>query len=467
VADATGFPDTRDGLLTLNQAEIQDTRVRAPVPAQPATYQQLSFWGRSVLGGHEYDLVSIEGRVVTAVREAAQDEYVIISDGRPFSAVYRHPPPPAPAPPMLPIPVGATIRVTGICQILATNPYNDRAPFDILLRSFDDIAVIASPSLLNVRNLVILVGVLLAVVLAVGARGWMIERKVRRQTAVLAYIEQRRGRILEDINGTRPLGEILEAITELVSFRLKGAACWCQVSEGAPLGNCIRNLSAMRIVQNEIPARSGPSLGVLFAGFDPHSQPHAIETEVLSMAAALAALAIETRRLYTDLTHRSEFDLLTDIPNRFSLDKQLDLQIIKARETGGVFGLIYIDLDRFKQINDTYGHHVGDLYLQEAANRMKRQLRPHDRLARLGGDEFAALLPVVRNRADAEEIAHRLERCFDDPFALGGHLLHGSASVGVALYPVDATTIDGLLSAADAAMYKVKKKGHDIEAIHA
>jgi diguanylate cyclase (GGDEF)-like protein len=223
----------------------------------------------------------------------------------------------------------------------------------------------------------------------------------------------------------------------------------------------------MRIVQNEIPARSGPSLGVLFAGFDPHSQPHAIETEVLSMAAALAALAIETRRLYTDLTHRSEFDLLTDIHNRFSLDKLLDLQILKARETGGIFGLIYIDLDRFKQINDTYGHHVGDLYLQEAANRMKRQLRPLDKLARLGGDEFAALAEVVRSRADVMEISKRLERCFDEPFALGGHVLHGSASVGIALYPVDATTSDGLLSAADAAMYKVKKESHEIEAVHA
>jgi diguanylate cyclase (GGDEF)-like protein len=467
VADATGFPETRDGLLILNHAEIQDTRVQAPVPAQPATYQQLSFWGRSKLGGHDYDLVSIEGRVVTAVREAAQDEYVLISDGRPFSAVYRHPPPPTPAPAMLQIPVGTTIRVTGICLVLDSNPYNDRAPFNILLRSFDDIAVVAKPSWLSVGNLVLLIGLLLAVMVAGGARGWIIERRIRRQTVALAYIEQRRGRILEDINGNRPLAEILEEITEMVSFKLKGTPCWCRIANGAPLGNCIQNPSAMRIIQHEIPAHSGPPLGTIFAGFDPHAQSTAIEAEALSTAAALAALAIETRRLYTDLTHRSEFDLLTDLHNRFSLEKQLNALIAEASFRAGSFGLIYIDLDRFKQVNDDYGHNAGDLYLQEAAIRMKQQVRPHDTLARLGGDEFAAIIALVRSRDDVQEIATRLERCFDEPFAVGGHILYGSASVGVALYPLDATTSDGLFSAADAAMYKEKRIRREIETEHA
>jgi diguanylate cyclase (GGDEF)-like protein len=174
------------------------------------------------------------------------------------------------------------------------------------------------------------------------------------------------------------------------------------------------------------------------------------------MATGLATLAIETRRLYSDLLHRSEFDLLTDIHNRFSLGKRLDAQIEEARENAGIFGLIYIDLDGFKQVNDLYGHHVGDLYLQEVAQRMKQQLRSHDLLARLGGDEFAVLLPKVRNRAGVEEIAQRLERCFDSPFAVGEIPLHGSASFGIALYPEDGATRDSLLSTADTAMYAVK-----------
>ena len=456
VADATGFPEPHDGLLTLNHAEIQDSHVYAPISPQPATWRQLAFWGRSVLGGHQDDLVSIEGRVVTEVREAAQDEFIMVADGRLFTAIYRHPPMPRPVPPMLQIPLGSTIRVTGICVALDTNPFNDESPFNILLRSFDDIAVIAEPSWLSVGNLLILVGVLLMVVIAVGARGWYIERRVHRQSTALAYLEARRSRILEDINGSRPLAEIVEEITELASFKLSGAPCWCQIADGALLGNCPANLSRLRIVRNEIPARSGPPLGTLFAAFDPHAKPSGLESETLSMVSGLAELGIETRRLYSDLLHRSEFDLLTDIHNRFSLDKHLDTLIDEARRKASIFGLIYIDLDEFKQVNDTYGHQAGDLYLQEVAERMKQQLRGNDTLARLGGDEFAALITTVRNRAGAEEIAQRLERSFDEPFTVEGCVLHGSASFGIALYPEDGATKDSLLNAADAAMYTAK-----------
>jgi diguanylate cyclase (GGDEF)-like protein len=272
----------------------------------------------------------------------------------------------------------------------------------------------------------------------------------------LAYLESRRSRILEDINGSRPLAEIIEEITELASFKLRGAPCWCQIADGALLGNYPPNLSHLRIVRTEIPARSGPPLGALFAAFDPHAKPSGTELEALSMLCALATLAIETRRLYTDLRHRSEFDLLTDIHNRFSLEKHLDVLIEEARRKASIFGLIYIDLDDFKQVNDVYGHQSGDLYLQEVAERMKRQLRGNDTLARLGGDEFAALITVVRNRAGAEEIAQRLEHCFDEPISLEGYVLRGSASVGIALYPEDGATKDSLLSAADAAMYVAK-----------
>jgi diguanylate cyclase (GGDEF)-like protein len=94
---------------------------------------------------------------------------------------------------------------------------------------------------------------------------------------------------------------------------------------------------------------------------------------------------------------------------------------------------------------------------------MKRQLRPHDTLSRLGGDEFAVLLPMVRNRAEVEEIAQRLERSFDEPFAFEELTLTGSASVGIALYPQDGATRDDLLNAADAAMYLVKNDRRQIE----
>ena len=457
LVDATGFPLVNDGFLALSRGEVQDSNKQASIAPQPVTWRQLAHGGNSP-DGHHYDLVSIEGQVVMGLREGAQDEYVLVADGHLFSAIYPHPDSSSQLPllPMKIVPAGSRARITGICMPSSPDPLSGPVEFNMMLRSFDDIAIVARPTPLNVRNLIFLVAFLVAVVVAVGARGWVIERKVRKQTAALASLEQRRGRILEDINGSRPLAEIIEQITELVSFKLRGAPCWCQIADGSQLGNCPPTLGALRIVQNQIPARSGPPLGTIYACFDPLLKPSADEVETLSMVAGLVSLALETRRLYSDLRHRSEFDLLTDIHNRFSLDKHLEASIQEGRQNASIFGLIYIDLNKFKQVNDVFGHHVGDLYLQEVALRMKGQLRAGDLLARLGGDEFAVLVPVVHDRADVVEIATRIERCFDDPFAIEGCTICGSASVGMALYPEDGTTKDTLVNAADAAMYAEK-----------
>jgi diguanylate cyclase (GGDEF)-like protein len=456
VAIATGFPDAHEGYLALTDGEIQDTNIYEPIQPKPSTWRQLATWNSGDPDGHQSDLVSFEGQVVASVREDSHDEFVLASDGKLFTAVYRHPPANRPLRPMPQIPAGTRVRITGICMAVQANsidPAEQEVPFNILLRSFNDISVIASPSPLSVRNLVFLVGVLLALLFAAGARGWFVERKVRRENASMAYIERRRSRILEDINGSRPLAEIIEQITELVSFRLRGAPCWCRIVGGAQLGNCPPNLDAFRVVHEVIQARAGSPLGEIYAAFDPLTNQKTVESETLFSAAALTSLAIETRRLYTDLVRRSEFDLLTDIHNRFSLENYLENQIEEARQNATIFGLVYIDLNDFKQVNDIYGHQVGDHYLQEVAIRMKRQLRGADMLARLGGDEFAVLLPQVRNRAAVEEIVNRLERSLDEPFAAEGYIIHGSASIGMALYPEDGSTKDSLLSAADAAMY--------------
>ena len=459
-ADATGFPDVHDGFINLTHGEIRDSMMPAPITPLPATWQTLTPRGYDS-PGHHLDLVSIEGQVVTEVREASQDELVLAADGKQFSAILRHPNGPLTA--AREIPVGTRVRVTGICVLELSNPFIAQVPFNILLRSNDDITVVAKPSLLNVRNLTIVVCALILIVFAVIARGWALEHNVRRQTSALAQLEQRRGHILEDINGSRPLAEILEQITDLVAFQLQGAPCWCEVTDGARLGKCPPQLATQRVAQEKIPARAGPPLGAIYVAFDSTTKPSTTESEALSMAAGLATLAIETRRLYSDLLHRSEFDQLTDIHNRFSLEKLLDAQIDAARFKATIFGLIYIDLDNFKLVNDSHGHQAGDQYLQQVALRLKRQLRPHDRLARLGGDEFAALVPLVRSRAEVEEIAQRVERCLDDPFDVDGLELTGSASVGIALYPEDGVTRDELLNVADVAMYSAKNAKRQIE----
>ncbi len=469
VVDAIGFPDLNNGLLVLSSAELQDTLKSNPIEPKPSTWDELSE------NKNLFDLVSIEGTVVTEMRGAGRDEYVLESNGNLFSAIYRHPPTEgegsgSPSP-MKHLDPGAKVRVTGVCFTNTSNPFDSRVPFEILLRSPDDIAVLAGAPWVTIANLFRLIGVLTFVVLVVSAWNWMLRRRVHKQTTAIteqseadaaqerrtAQLEQWRSRILEDINGTRPLGEIVEHVTEMVSFMLGGAACWCEIAGGPKLGHPPEKKESLRIISQEIHSRSGLVLGSLYAGFDPASAVNEKdESEAMTTGVRLATLSIETRKLYADLVHRSEFDLLTDMHNRFSLERQLQELIEKAKTNGTTFGLIYVDLDDFKLVNDMYGHHIGDLYLQEVSLRMKRQLRTGDVLGRLGGDEFAALVSVGRGRQDLEEISQRMERCFDAPFTLNGHILRGAASVGIAMYPDDGATSDSLLNAADSAMYATK-----------
>jgi diguanylate cyclase (GGDEF)-like protein len=471
MAEATGLPGLHDGFMRIVNGEVLDTHTAAPVKPVAVTWRDLT------QSHHVFDLVSIEANVVARVREGGQDQYVLVSEGHLFSAIYRHPATAssdAPAvPAMKQVPLGSRVRVTGICVLEDSNPFNVNVPFDLLIRSYDDVELVALPSPLTVINLLKTVGLLLVLLVSFFVWGWMLQRKVERQSKILARksqaetalarrnaeIEQRRSRVLEDINGSRPLGELLEEITELVSFRLRGRPCWCEINDGTTLGSRQSNVGGQRLVREEILARSGPPLGALCAALEPGTDPDSEEEQAFLQGTRLATLAIETRRAFSDLVHRSEFDLLTNVHNRFSLDKQLDAVIARAKKHAGSFGIIYVDLDEFKQVNDVYGHHVGDIYLQEACARMKHQLRSGDVLARLGGDEFTALVPGAGDRSIVEEIACRLERCFGDPFHLEGYSLHGSASVGIAMYPEDGTTRESLLTAADAAMYVAKHTG--------
>lgn len=366
----------------------------------------------------------------------------------------------------------ASLPVTALFCACTKTALAEQCGVHTSLRAGNDLAAMAGQSWLSADYLIPMTGVLLALVIGIGFRSWRLGKKVHRQTTAItehieseaqlgrrnAQLEQRRSRILEDINGTRPLTEIIEQITEMVSFNLNGAPCWCAPSSGPRLGKFPTDGQGLRVVRRDIPARTGSPLGTLFAAFrsvDEAGGPEA-ELEALAAGAQLATLAIETRRITSDLVHRSEFDLLTDVYNRASLERFLEKEITAARERESIFGLIYVDLDDFKIVNDTYGLHIGDLYLREVSQRMKRQLRSGDMLARLCGDEFAALVPVVRSRADTEEIALRLERCLDAPYSVEGYVLRGAASVGIAIYPENGATTDKLLIAADAAMSAVK-----------
>jgi len=452
LAEATGFPDVQNGSLTLTRTEIFDTASAAKVSPFSAPASDLA------LGEHAYDLVSSEGRLLMAVREAAQDEYVLVSNGQLFSAILKHPEHgrDLALSPMKEIPIGSTIRITGICVLGNGDKVQGPVAFDVLLRSSGDLTVLNGPSPFSVRNLSYLIGALLIILSAVGLRAWHTERSARRQNARLALMEKRRSSVLEDINGSRPVMEIIEEITEMVSFRFLGAPCWCELNEGGVAGSEPHGFSGLRKVEVEIQSRTGSLLGRISTAFHIATKPSAEEQGTLSVAAGLIALALENRRLYSDLQHRSEFDLLTDVHNRFSFERHL-AELIKRSETESrKFGIIYIDLDGFKLINDTYGHQVGDRFLQQVSLRIKRQLRPGDILARLGGDEFVVAVANVERQEELHAIIDRLDSCFGTPFSIDDTLLTGAASLGCAVFPIDGKTGDSLLNSADAAMYVVK-----------
>ena len=159
--------------------------------------------------------------------------------------------------------------------------------------------------------------------------------------------------------------------------------------------------------------------------------------------------------------HRMAFyDQLTDLPNRALFNERLRQAI--SETCGGersLTGVMMIDLDRFKEINDTMGHAVGDEMLREAAIRLRACIREHDTVARLGGDEFACFLPQIEDRSALERIAARIVDKFDERFLLGGREVFVSCSVGIAIHPADSLTADDLLKFADSAMYLAKRAG--------
>ncbi len=459
IAYASGFPNVRNGYLTLDHGEVRDTHQWGPIQPLPLPFNRIGF------AEYAFMLVSAEGELVMEAREAAQDEYVFTSHGHLFSAIYRHPRGMGDAelPPMKHMASGSIVRVTGINMFYSSDPFDGPVESNLLLRDFDDIAVIAPPSVLNKRNLEFAVVVLLLLILGIAARGWQLEHRMRQQTATVATrieeeaeVERRRSQILEKINGTGPLGEILDLVAGLASFQLRGAPCWCETSEGAHFGNLPADPSRTTIIQEDLRAGSGADLGLICAALSPGAKPGPTEMDALSKGASLASLAIETRRLYADLVRRSEFDALTDSHSRYYLERELDILIQVAEVSGGTFGLIYFDLDDFKQVNDSFGHRVGDDYLHQIARRIQHQLRPQDKLARVGGDEFAVLVPLVRKRSDLDEIITRLQSALNEPVIIEGTVLRSSASFGLALYPQDGKTRDQLLEMADAAMYSTK-----------
>lgn len=159
--------------------------------------------------------------------------------------------------------------------------------------------------------------------------------------------------------------------------------------------------------------------------------------------------------------YHAYYDLLTGLPNRALFKNHLTLAIAQAKRNERGFAVMFLDLDRFKVVNDTLGHAAGDALLQAVSARLKDCLREGDTLARIGGDEFTLLLPAISSRDDAANVAKKIIQALKKPFIHESHELFASVSIGIALYPEDGETLDTLIKNADIAMYHIKGNGKD------
>lgn len=169
----------------------------------------------------------------------------------------------------------------------------------------------------------------------------------------------------------------------------------------------------------------------------------------------------EIKQAEAIIWNQANFDFLTELPNRQMFYDRLEQSIHKAQRNNTKLALMFLDLDRFKQINDTLGHAMGDTLLKQAARRLNFCVRQSDTVARLGGDEFTVLLNDVSMPRNAERVARSILKKMTEPFILGTETVFISTSIGITLYPEDGTTSEALLNNADQAMYVAKNRGRN------
>jgi diguanylate cyclase (GGDEF)-like protein/PAS domain S-box-containing protein len=203
---------------------------------------------------------------------------------------------------------------------------------------------------------------------------------------------------------------------------------------------------------------AGRAVGILVALTRKPIERKEFFVSLLEIFASRAAAEVERSRAEERVRQLATRDPLTGLPNRLLLNDRLTLSMNQARRNNGTLALFFIDLDRFKYINDSLGHAVGDAFLQAVAERLSGVVRKGDTLARLGGDEFVVLLENVKALEDeAGQVARKILASFSEPFSVAGHTLSCSCSIGISVFPSDATDPQTLLRDADTAMYHVKE----------
>lgn len=326
-------------------------------------------------------------------------------------------------------------------------------------------------------------------------------------------LEQDRSFVLEQVAQNKPLREILLRIATMLETQITGTrssimllkdgrlhiaaaphlpAAYCQALEGLPIGPIAGSCGTAcytgeTVITDDvttdprwdnyrqlalphglracwsmpIPSNEGGVLGSFAIYCDRPARPSARDLEFMGMATWLAAVAIKHHRLTDQLEHQAQHDALTGLPNRLLFQDRLSQALAYAERKQLGVAVLYMDLDRFKNINDTLGHFSGDALLVHAADRLNACIRKSDTLARLGGDEFIVVLTELNDPQDAERAATKLIEAIRVPFQVDERELFVSVSLGISIYPSDGSDGETLMANADSAMYRAKEKGRD------
>ena len=255
---------------------------------------------------------------------------------------------------------------------------------------------------------------------------------------------------------SRPLPEILAQLAAMVEGECPGASCLVVLARDAA------------VVENEaysVPITSGA--GALLGAFVVRSEPGSktkMPQDVLAMACRLAGIAIEQRQLAEWLQFQAQHDSLTGLPNRLHLLQLLAKGLEAAKSRNGLLAVFFIDLDRFKQINDTLGHLIGDRILVQVAERLKGLLHESDTAGRMGGDEFTVILSNPPDQDFVFQAARQFLQSLRAPYLVDQLELFVTASIGISFYPHDGEDAATLLQKSDLAMYSAKNAGkNDLE----
>ncbi|MBS3935916.1 MAG: EAL domain-containing protein [Sulfuritalea sp.] len=208
-------------------------------------------------------------------------------------------------------------------------------------------------------------------------------------------------------------------------------------------------------------AINGDVLGVFAFHWARPTVPDAGDIELMLEAAQLAGLVIERKRTAETIWQHANYDSLTRLPNRRLFRDRLQQEILKAQRANRYVALLFVDLDRFKEVNDALGHHAGDLLLTEAARRVRDCVRATDTVARLGGDEFTVIMANLADTHRVGEIAQAILLTLATPFTFDAESVYVSASIGITIFPSDADNVESLLKNADQAMYAAKEQGRN------